>query len=99
MADPAPAPHAASGSRPVVLCILDGWGARDPADDNAPHLARTPVFDRLLASSSHAHLVASGQDVGLPAGQIGNSEVGHTNIGAGRVVWMDLPRIDRAIAD
>ncbi|MEM9765897.1 MAG: 2,3-bisphosphoglycerate-independent phosphoglycerate mutase [Pseudomonadota bacterium] len=99
MADPARAPTPENGRRPVVLCILDGWGARAAADDNAPHLARTPIFDRLLASCSHAHLEASGEDVGLPAGQIGNSEVGHTNIGAGRVVWMDLPRIDRAIAD
>ncbi|MEL6766250.1 MAG: 2,3-bisphosphoglycerate-independent phosphoglycerate mutase [Pseudomonadota bacterium] len=99
MADRAPEAQPVTGRRPVVLCILDGWGARDPADDHAPHLAETPVFDRLMASCSHAFLDASGEDVGLPAGQIGNSEVGHTNIGAGRVVWMDLPRIDRAIAD
>ncbi|MEM7499525.1 MAG: 2,3-bisphosphoglycerate-independent phosphoglycerate mutase [Pseudomonadota bacterium] len=85
--------------RPVILCILDGWGASAPADDNAPHLADTPNFDRLMATCPHALLSASGEDVGLPEGQIGNSEVGHTNIGAGRVVWMDLPRIDRAIED
>ncbi len=84
--------------RPVVLCILDGWGLRAESEGNAVALARTPVFDGLMESRPSARLAASGEHVGLPAGQMGNSEVGHTNIGAGRVVWMDLPRIDRAIA-
>ena len=86
-------------ARPVVLCILDGWGLRAETANNAVALGRTPVFDRLMASCPHATLRTCGEDVGLPEGQMGNSEVGHTNIGAGRVVWMDLPRIDRAIAD
>ena len=83
--------------KPVVLMILDGWGLDTCDEGNAPHLARTPNFDRLMAEHPAATLSASGRDVGLPEGQMGNSEVGHTNIGAGRVVWMDLPRIDRAI--
>ena len=62
-------------------------------------LGRTPNFDRIWAACPHAQLAAHGPDVGLPEGQMGNSEVGHTNIGAGRVVWMDLPRIDNAVAD
>jgi len=85
--------------RPVVLCILDGWGLRAETADNAPALARTPNFDRLMATCPHAQLVTHGHDVGLPAGQMGNSEVGHTNIGAGRVVAMDLGMIDLAIED
>ncbi|MDP7163698.1 MAG: 2,3-bisphosphoglycerate-independent phosphoglycerate mutase [Alphaproteobacteria bacterium] len=86
-------------SRPVVLCILDGWGQRPPAADNAIALAATPVWDRLLAACPHGLLETSGRAVGLPQGQMGNSEVGHMNIGAGRVVLQDLPRIDGAIAD
>ncbi len=89
----------ATGSRPVVLCILDGWGLSEETEGNAVALARTPVYDRLMAQRPNATLRTSGEDVGLPPGQMGNSEVGHTNIGAGRVVWMDLPKIDRAIAD
>lgn len=85
--------------RPVVLCILDGWGYREETDGNAIAQAQTPVFDRLMASQPWALLKTSATDVGLPAGQMGNSEVGHTNIGAGRVVLQDLPRIDAAIAD
>jgi 2,3-bisphosphoglycerate-independent phosphoglycerate mutase len=85
--------------RPVILMILDGWGLSDAEAGNAPHLAQTPNFDRIWRDCPRATLSASGEDVGLPAGQMGNSEVGHTNIGAGRVVWMDLPRIDNAIAD
>lgn len=85
--------------RPVVLCILDGWGLRAETEANAVALARTPTFDRLTATCPHATLRTCGEDVGLPEGQMGNSEVGHMNIGAGRVVWMDLPRIDKAIAD
>ena len=85
--------------KPVVLCILDGWGLSDDPKGNAPKLANTPNFDRIWADGSNAKLIASGEDVGLPPGQMGNSEVGHTNIGAGRVVWMDLPRINNAIDD
>ncbi|MGH7067300.1 MAG: 2,3-bisphosphoglycerate-independent phosphoglycerate mutase [Acetobacteraceae bacterium] len=85
--------------RPVMLVILDGWGCREEKADNAVRLANTPAFDRLWASAPHAFLRTSGRDVGLPDGQMGNSEVGHLNIGAGRVVTQDLPRIDQAIVD
>src|SRR3954469_12707903 len=84
--------------RPVMLAILDGWGWREDSADNAVLLARTPNFDRLWASVPHSFLHTSGLDVGLPTGQMGNSEVGHLNIGAGRVVMQDLPRIGDAIA-
>ena len=85
--------------KPVVLCILDGWGLRDQRKDNAVALADTPNFDRVMAECPNSTLTAHGPDVGLPEGQMGNSEVGHTNIGAGRVVWMDLPKINNAITD
>lgn len=85
--------------RTVVVCILDGWGLRDEIEGNAVAQADTPVFDRLMAEAPHATLSTSGESVGLPKGQMGNSEVGHLNIGAGRVIWMDLPRIDKAISD
>ncbi len=85
--------------KPVVLCILDGWGLREERENNAVALANTPNFDRIMAECPNATLTASGPDVGLPEGQMGNSEVGHTNIGAGRVVWMDLPKINNAITD
>ena len=85
--------------RPVVLCILDGWGHGAPAEDNAIFRAETPVWDALWANNPHSLLEASNADVGLPHGQMGNSEVGHTNIGAGRMVAQSLPRIDRAVAD
>ena len=88
-----------SGRKPVVLCILDGWGLSDGTEANAPHLARTPAFDRIMQDCPTATLVTHGRDVGLPTGQMGNSEVGHTNIGAGRVVAMDLGQIDLAIED
>src|SRR5215468_4806070 len=88
-----------SRPRPLVLCILDGWGERPNADDNAISVARTPVWHRLLGRWPHAHLQASEHYVGLPQGQMGNSEVGHTNLGAGRLVLQDLPRIDKAIAE
>jgi len=84
---------------PVVLCILDGWGIGPDPAVSAPAQAQTPVFDRLLAGDPHATLVTFGPDVGLPRGQMGNSEVGHTNIGAGRVVAMDLGQIDLAIEE
>jgi len=83
--------------KPVVLCILDGWGARAEMAANAPVLAQTPTFDRLMQTCPHAQLITHGPDVGLPKGQMGNSEVGHTNIGAGRVVAMDLGAIDLAV--
>lgn len=85
--------------KPVVLCILDGWGLREDRTANAPALADTPAFDRLMSSCPHNRLITHGPDVGLPTGQMGNSEVGHTNIGAGRVVAMDLGQIDLAIED
>ncbi|MXY34013.1 MAG: 2,3-bisphosphoglycerate-independent phosphoglycerate mutase [Boseongicola sp. SB0664_bin_43] len=82
---------------PVVLCILDGWGLREDPSGNAPALAETPTFDRIMAECPTSSLITHGPDVGLPTGQMGNSEVGHTNIGAGRVVAMDLGQIDLAI--
>ncbi|GHE96945.1 2,3-bisphosphoglycerate-independent phosphoglycerate mutase [Aliiroseovarius zhejiangensis] len=85
--------------KPVVLCILDGWGLRAQRDYNAPALASTPNFDWLMKNCPHGTLITHGPDVGLPTGQMGNSEVGHTNIGAGRVVAMDLGQIDLAIED
>jgi 2,3-bisphosphoglycerate-independent phosphoglycerate mutase len=85
--------------KPVVLCILDGWGIGPTEADNAPKLANTPNFDRIWRTGPHATLVTHGPDVGLPTGQMGNSEVGHTNIGAGRIVAMDLGQIDLAIED
>ena len=86
--------------RPALLCILDGWGWRpEAAPDNAIAAGRTPNYNRLLAECPHALLATSGNAVGLPKGQMGNSEVGHMNIGAGRVVAQDLPRIDVAIED
>ncbi len=88
-----------SGRKPVVLCILDGWGLSDRVEGNAPRLADTPTFDRIWADCPHATLITHGPDAGLPSGQMGNSEVGHTNIGAGRVVAMDLGAIDLALED
>jgi 2,3-bisphosphoglycerate-independent phosphoglycerate mutase len=85
--------------RPVVLVVMDGWGVAPPGPDNAVSLAETPVFDRLVADYPHGVLDASGPAVGLPPGQMGNSEVGHLNIGAGRVVYQDLTRISLAIED
>lgn len=85
--------------RPVLLLILDGWGARDARQDNAIALADTPNWDALLATRAHTRIDTHGLAVGLPEGQMGNSEVGHMNIGAGRVVYQELTRIDRAIAD
>lgn len=86
-------------NRPVMLMILDGWGWREESENNAVRLAKTPNFTRFWESSPHAFLRTSGLDVGLPDGQMGNSEVGHLNLGAGRVVMQDLPRINQAIAD
>ncbi len=86
-------------SQPTMLVILDGWGWREERADNAILQARTPNFDRLWAIGPRALLRTSGEDVGLPEGQMGNSEVGHLNIGAGRVVMQELPRIGRAVRD
>jgi 2,3-bisphosphoglycerate-independent phosphoglycerate mutase len=83
--------------RPVMLVILDGWGWREESADNAARQARTPSFDRLWTTCPHSLLHTSGRDVGLPPGQMGNSEVGHLNIGAGRLVLQDLPRISDSI--
>lgn len=88
-----------STPKPVVLCILDGWGLRAERENNAVALGNTPNFDRIMANNPNSRLAAHGPDVGLPEGQMGNSEVGHMNIGAGRIVWMDLPKINNAIAD
>jgi len=85
--------------KPVVLCILDGWGHREESENNGIALARTPHWDRLWATRPRAFLNASERFVGLPSGQMGNSEVGHMNIGAGRIVHQILPRIDQAIDD
>lgn len=90
-------PRGAGSKTPVVLCVLDGWGLREETEGNAIALAETPSYDRMMAQRPTATLKTSGEDVGLPPGQMGNSEVGHMNLGAGRVVWMDLPKIDRAI--
>ena len=84
---------------PTTLIIMDGFGLSDSRQGNAVAAAKTPVLDNLFATCPHTQLSASGLDVGLPEGQMGNSEVGHTNIGGGRVVFQDLPRISRAIED
>jgi 2,3-bisphosphoglycerate-independent phosphoglycerate mutase len=101
---PGPAPGAGSvpGRPPVArvcLVVLDGWGLAEPGPGNAVSLAHTPVFDELWATCPHTTLQACGRAVGLPDGQMGNSEVGHLNLGAGAVVRQDLVRIDDAIAD
>ena len=85
--------------RPMVLCVLDGWGEAAASADNAIAAAHTPVWDALLAKYPHSLLQCSGLDVGLPRGQMGNSEVGHMNLGAGRAVMQHLPRVDAAISD
>src|SRR6187551_3317780 len=83
----------------LALIILDGWGLAEPGPGNAISLAETPVFDRLWGEFPHTQLSAQGPDVGLPKGQMGNSEVGHLNLGAGAIVKQDLARIDDAVAD
>src|SRR6478609_307653 len=95
-------PHAmAAVSRPapVVLLVLDGWGYRPEREGNAIAMARVPTWDRLWSRAPRTLLAASGEAVGLPCGQIGNSEVGHLNLGAGRVVKQDLVRISQSITD
>src|SRR3954467_4015705 len=86
-------------ARPVALIVLDGWGFRPETEGNAIALANTPTWDSLWRRGSRTLLEASGLRVGLPAGQMGNSEVGHLNLGAGRVVMQDLVRISSAISD
>src|SRR5271154_3113325 len=83
----------------ACLVVLDGWGLAEPGPGNAVSLAHTPVFDELWETFPHTTLTACGKAVGLPDGQMGNSEVGHLNLGAGAVVRQDLVRIDDAIAD
>lgn len=85
--------------QPTLLMILDGWGIGKPYPGNAIHLANTPVMDDLLATRPHTQIEASGLAVGLPAGQMGNSEVGHLNIGTGRVVYQELTRIGKEIEE
>ncbi len=88
-----------SAKKPLALVILDGWGHREDNNDNAIANAKTPVLDALYNNGASTLISASGMDVGLPDGQMGNSEVGHTNIGAGRIVYQDLTRITKSIAD
>src|ERR1022692_3966763 len=87
-----------SRPKPLVLIILDGWGYRAETKANAIALARKPTYDRLLREYPNTLVHTSGPFVGLPEGQMGNSEVGHLNIGAGRVLFMDVTRIDRMIS-
>ena len=88
-----------SEKKPTVLIILDGWGHREERQDNAIANGNTPVWDRLWAQAPHTLISGSGLDVGLPEGQMGNSEVGHMSLGSGRVVFQNITRIDQAIAD
>ena len=85
--------------KPLLLMILDGWGINPNPAHNAVALAKTPNLTRLLGAYPHTAIQCSGMAVGLPEGQMGNSEVGHLNIGAGRVVYQDLTRITKSIAD
>ncbi|WP_260261294.1 2,3-bisphosphoglycerate-independent phosphoglycerate mutase [Vibrio intestinalis] len=88
-----------SAKKPLALVILDGYGHREDTANNAVANAETPNLDKLFSNNPNTLIAASGMDVGLPDGQMGNSEVGHTNIGAGRVVYQDLTRITKSIAD
>lgn len=85
--------------KPVVLIVLDGWGYREGGDDNAIHAAHAPTWNRLWQTAPHTLISGSGRDVGLPAGQMGNSEVGHMSLGAGRIIYQSITRIDAAIED
>ena len=89
----------AAPGRPLVLVILDGWGLREEREYNAIKLAHTPTYLELVDRFPHTSLVTSGESVGLPSGQMGNSEVGHMTMGAGRVVYQDLTRIDKSIRE
>ena len=86
-------------SKKVALIILDGWGLAPDTNANAIAKAKTPFMDQLMADRPHSTLVTSGEDVGLPEGQMGNSEVGHLNIGAGRVVYQELASINKAVRE
>ena len=86
-------------AKKALLMILDGWGCGDQQKDDVIFNTPTPYWDSLLANYPHSELQASGENVGLPDGQMGNSEVGHLNIGAGRIVYQDLVKINRACAD
>ncbi|MEJ2531669.1 MAG: 2,3-bisphosphoglycerate-independent phosphoglycerate mutase [Halioglobus sp.] len=88
-----------SRKKPAVLIVLDGWGYREESRDNAIANAATPVWDRLWQNAPHTLISGSGLDVGLPEGQMGNSEVGHMCLGAGRIIYQNITRIDQAIAD
>ena len=89
-----------NSKKPILLCILDGWGiANNKGKDNAIMLAKTPNYNQILANFPNCQLGTSGLDVGLPEGQMGNSEVGHTCIGSGRIIFQDLPRINNAVKD
>ena len=92
-------PASVKRPKPVVLLILDGWGHREDPTDNALAQAELPNWRRLLATAPHTLIHTEGRHVGLPDGQMGNSEVGHMNLGAGRIVYQDLTRIDAAIED
>ncbi len=83
----------------VLLCIMDGWGINKDCPKDAVKAAKTPNFDRLKSEEKYTQINASGEFVGLPDGQMGNSEVGHLNLGAGRIVYQDLTRINNAIKD
>ena len=85
--------------KPLILCILDGWGIAQDSPGNAITRANCENFNNLWFSFPHTFLIASGQSVGLPEGHVGDSEVGHTNLGAGRIVFQDLLRVNTAIAD
>jgi 2,3-bisphosphoglycerate-independent phosphoglycerate mutase len=87
------------GIKPLVLVILDGWGIAPPGKGNAVSLAKKPFWDHISVSYPHTSLLASGEEVGLPKGEAGNSQVGHLNIGAGKIVYQELPRINTAISD
>ncbi|MBF0341312.1 MAG: 2,3-bisphosphoglycerate-independent phosphoglycerate mutase [Magnetococcales bacterium] len=84
-------------TNPLILIVLDGWGMNSQTRHNAIHHGRTPHFDRWWQSRPHGLLITSGEDVGLPEGQMGNSEVGHANLGAGRILYQDFTRVDRAV--
>ena len=87
------------GKKTLALIIMDGWGHREDTTNNAIASANTPVLDRLTKETTNTLISASGMDVGLPGGQMGNSEVGHVNLGAGRVVYQDFTRVTKAIED
>ena len=85
--------------KPIVLCIMDGWGIKKNIKNNAIGLAKTPNYDEFIKNFPSSFLEASGNFVGLPKNQIGNSEVGHMNIGSGRVILQSLPKIDKAFKE